>query len=187
MRCKGYPPIAIKRHSLPSHTYPNHYVGGSSMFHDISHSGPTPTAKLIKVRYFWLDMEINIQSWVRSCLRSSTRSQDTLEQKLYNSLNHLEYLKLCIDVMGPLLPPITYGGVYTSPTTYVLTCTDREIRWCDEEICTLITLSSCGGGGGGGGSRRPIMVASKNQRTIVVSRIMKRKAVSPPTLSIITR
>ena len=56
-----------------------------------------------------------------------------------------------------------------------LTCVTRKYD-------TLILLPSCGGE-----SRRPTMEASKNQRTIVVSRIMERTTVSPPTLSLITR
>lgn len=67
------------------------------MFHDISHPGPTPASKLIKARYFWLDMDRNIRSLCKICLRChSTWSPDTLEQKLHHSLYHLEDLKLYI-------------------------------------------------------------------------------------------
>ena len=38
------------------------------MFH-ISLLGPIPTMKLIKARYFWPDIERNIQPWVNGCLQ----------------------------------------------------------------------------------------------------------------------
>ena len=101
------------------------------MFHDIFHSGPRPTVELIKVWYFWPDMERNIRSWVKGCLRCKQRkiSWHTRTETTPFSLPSGRFETAHIDIISPLLPTTTYDGVYTSLARYVLTRIDRATIW----------------------------------------------------------
>ena len=65
-------------------------------FHNISHPGTNASLKLIKVRYFWSNMDKNIRNWTRECLScQESKICDTLNPVFKNLVSLRPDLKLC--------------------------------------------------------------------------------------------
>ena len=92
-------------------------------FHNLSHPGTRATLKLIKKRYVWPNMNKDITTWVRTCMKCQQSkvvrhcikpiSQYPLPESRFDHIN--------IDIIGPLPPSDGFQ--------YCLICIDRFSRW----------------------------------------------------------
>ncbi|KAF2352590.1 Zinc finger H2C2-type histone UAS binding [Trinorchestia longiramus] len=100
---------------------------------NISHLGSKSTAKLVKQRYFWPNIDKDIHSVVKHCTNcqrakinrhtKSPVSPIAPESDRFHSVH--------IDIVGSLTPASLPTFAYPLPFRYILTCIDRATRWCE--------------------------------------------------------
>lgn len=91
--------------------------------HNLSHPGIRATRKLISSRYFWPNINKNVNMWAKSCIpcqkakvHRHVKSQPTTIKIPAGRFEHIH-----VDLVGPL--PVSDGY------TYILTIVDRFSRW----------------------------------------------------------
>lgn len=101
--------------------------------HDLAHPGINGSLKLIKERYFWPNLDKNVRTWVRECLKCQANkiNRHTKSPTLPISDASDRFERIHIDILGPLPPSTIAGGSYTAPYKYLLTCIDRATRWME--------------------------------------------------------
>lgn len=93
-----------------------------SKIHNLSHPGIRATRKLVCAKYFWPRMNVDLNSWSRSCVscQKSKISRHTKSKFGIFTQTTERFQKVHIDLVGPL------------PTSnnhkYLLTCVDRFSR-----------------------------------------------------------
>ena len=112
--------------------------------HNISHPGIDKSAKLIKSRFYWPNMDRHIREWCRDCIacQQSKVHKHTHSTVSEFSLPSSRFQSVHIDIVGPLPPTTMYNESYPSQYRYLLTCIDRATRWMEVSPMTEITASA---------------------------------------------
>lgn len=91
--------------------------------HNLSHPGIRATRKLVGTKYFWPNMNVNLNLWTKTCvgcqrakIHRHTRTQHGQFEVPSGRFDHVH-----LDLIGPF--PISNGN------SYVLTIIDRFTRW----------------------------------------------------------
>lgn len=92
-------------------------------FHGISHPSIRTTRKLVSSRYFWPNMNKNINLWTKSCINCQKnkiiRHTNSPIEKFKLPSSRFEHIHL--DIVGPLPP--------SNGNKYIVTIVDRFTRW----------------------------------------------------------
>ncbi|KAF2349906.1 Zinc finger H2C2-type histone UAS binding [Trinorchestia longiramus] len=101
--------------------------------HNISHPGSKSTAKLVKQRYFWPNIDKDVPSVVKHCTNCQrakiNRHTKSPVSPIAPKLDRFHSVH--IDIVGPLTPASLPTLAYSLPFRYILTCIDRATRWCE--------------------------------------------------------
>lgn len=94
-------------------------------FHDISHSGVKTTRKKIQLRYFWPNMNKDLNLWSKNCIQCQKQKviRHTKSPVENIPIPPGRFLHIHTDLVGPL--PFSDGF------SYVLTVIDRFSRWIE--------------------------------------------------------
>ncbi|KAJ8722681.1 hypothetical protein PYW07_003861 [Mythimna separata] len=90
--------------------------------HEMSHPGIRATRHLITKRFFWPNMNVDINNWTRSCIacqQTKTHRHTVSPLEAFPLVHRLSHIH--IDIIGPL--PISEGK------RYCVTMIDRTTRW----------------------------------------------------------
>jgi len=90
--------------------------------HNLGHPGIKATRKLIRARFFWPNMNIEVGRWTRSCIscqRAKVHKHTSTPFGIIKESGRLEHIHL--DIIGPLPP--------SEGKTYCLTIIDRGTHW----------------------------------------------------------
>ena len=91
--------------------------------HSLSHPGIRATQRLVRTRFVWPKMNLDVRRWARTCLqcqRSKIHRHTTAPPASFATPDS-RFDKVHIDLVGPLPP--------SSGCPYILTCVDRFTRW----------------------------------------------------------
>ena len=91
--------------------------------HSLSHPGIRATQRLVRTRFVWPKMNLDVRRWARTCLqcqRSKIHRHTTAPPATFTTPDS-RFDKVHIDLVGPLPP--------SSGCPYILTCVDRFTRW----------------------------------------------------------
>lgn len=93
------------------------------LLHGLCHPGIRSTQRLLRSRYVWPSMNVDIRRWCRACIpcQRSKVSRHTIAPLAAFSPPTGRFHHVHIDLVGPLPP--SRGNVY------ILTCVDRYTRW----------------------------------------------------------
>ena len=91
--------------------------------HQLAHSGPKATVKLISARFFWPNMRRVITTWTHSCVSCQKSKVHTHIRAPLGTFStpDARFSHIHIDLVGPW--PVSQGF------TYLLTCIDRFTPW----------------------------------------------------------
>ena len=122
-----------------SSPYPRPFIPEQSRYsifkslHDISHPGVKKSLELVKCRYFWPDMNRQVQRFAQECTacQQSKITRHTKSPIQEYNLPSERLQSVHIDIVGPLRPTIPHNETYHSPLKYIVTCIDRSTRWME--------------------------------------------------------
>ena len=91
--------------------------------HGLGHPSHRATKPLIKVRFVWHSMNIDIANWCRSCNGCQQAKVARHKKSAFGKFNEPEerFDHVHVDIVGPL--------PYSDGYKYLLTCVDRFERW----------------------------------------------------------
>lgn len=92
-------------------------------FHDLAHPGIRATRKLVSTRYFWPNINKDINHWTKTCIscQKSKVQRHTVSEQGRFDIPQGRFEHIHMDLVGPL--NISNGF------TYILTIVDRFTRW----------------------------------------------------------
>lgn len=93
------------------------------MLHELSHPGTKASRKMVKERYFWPSMNVDVGNWVKCCLacQKAKVNRHTKAPVQNIPVPDVRFSHIHMDIVGPLPP--SKGNIY------VLTIIDRFTRW----------------------------------------------------------
>ena len=99
--------------------------------HSTNHPGINSTLKLIKDRYYWPRMNLEIREWCKTCIpcQKSKITRHTKSDVSHFKITGDRFEIVHIDIVGPLPVTYEYNNAYSSQKRYILTCIDRATRW----------------------------------------------------------
>ncbi|KAF2345732.1 Reverse transcriptase domain [Trinorchestia longiramus] len=101
--------------------------------HNISHPGSKSTAKFVKQRYFWPNIDKAVHSVVKHCTHCQRAKINRHTKSPVSSIapKSDRFHSVHIDIVGPLTPASLPTLAHPLPFRYILTCIDRATRWCE--------------------------------------------------------
>lgn len=100
-----------------------------SQLHDnplAGHLGITRTRKRVKARFYWINMNTDVDNWIRKCKACQARKipQTKYQADMQPIIADQPFELVSLDIVGPL--PETHDG-----NKYCLTVTDHFTRWTE--------------------------------------------------------